>query len=341
MDANFITDSWYAGFAPSSFVPFSQSQIQVNQRYKQVPAKHLTSQAFYMYQRYLLQKAMSVFKWDLPKSWDKNFLLFNLYCRGYVAQFEHSEYGNIILNCGFQGNDIYYRPTTALINSHAFPDTITKTIVKEWDKNIKADTACIIWHLTPDYLGIMDMVNYYAGLMAAVAGAIDANSYNTRVAYLFLARNKQVAETMKDMYDRISEGNPAVFIDKSLFDEDGKPLYEMLGENVKETYIIDKLLLDLSKIDDMFSTEIGIPNANTEKRERLIADEVNANNFETRSKCELWLDELAKCEELSRKVFGEENTPKVTWRNELIEGGAEDERKAFDIGLIQGRSDNI
>jgi hypothetical protein len=119
------------------------------------------------------------------------------------------------------------------------------------------------------------------------------------------------------MYDRISEGNPAVFVDKSLFDEDGKPLYEMLGENVNETYIIDKMLNDLATIDNMFAEEIGIPNANTQKKERMITDEVNANNFETRSKCELWLDGLKHCMELSKKLFGAENTPSVDWRREL------------------------
>lgn len=44
----------------------------------------------------------------------------------------------------------------------------------------------------------------------------------------------------------------------------------------------------------MFDTDIGIPNANTDKRERLITDEVNSNNAETLSKCALWLDQCQK-----------------------------------------------
>ena len=42
----------------------------------------------------------------------------------------------------------------------------------------------------------------------------------------------------------------------------------------------------------MFDTEIGIPNANTDKRERLISDEVNANNVETATRCELWMETI-------------------------------------------------
>ena len=51
------------------------------------------------------------------------------------------------------------------------------------------------------------------------------------------------------------------------------------------------------------------------KRERLITDEVNANNFETKSKCELWLETLKRgCEE-ARDLFGIELD--VDWRDEL------------------------
>ena len=65
----------------------------------------------------------------------------------------------------------------------------------------------------------------------------------------------------------------------------------------------------------MFDTEVGIPNANTDKRERLITDEVNANNFETKSKCALWLESLKQgCRE-ANEMFGLNLS--VDWRKEL------------------------
>ena len=42
----------------------------------------------------------------------------------------------------------------------------------------------------------------------------------------------------------------------------------------------------------MFDSEVGIPNANTGKRERLISDEVNQNNIETFTRSEMWLTRL-------------------------------------------------
>ena len=73
------------------------------------------------------------------------------------------------------------------------------------------------------------------------------------------------------------------------------------------------MLADLRKIETMFDTDIGVPNANTDKRERLISDEVNANNVETYSKCSLWLEQLqASCKE-AEAMFGVKIS--VDWRH--------------------------
>ena len=50
-------------------------------------------------------------------------------------------------------------------------------------------------------------------------------------------------------------------------------------------------------------TAIGIPNANTDKRERLITDEVNANNVDTQTLCAQWLEELQECCARVNKMF--------------------------------------
>ena len=38
-----------------------------------------TGLAWY-FRRYLLQKAIAVFKWNLPKEWAQNYILYVLYC---------------------------------------------------------------------------------------------------------------------------------------------------------------------------------------------------------------------------------------------------------------------
>ena len=45
---------------------------------------HDTNLQWY-FRRYLLQKAIAVFKWKMPESWAKNYVLYTLYCWGYFA----------------------------------------------------------------------------------------------------------------------------------------------------------------------------------------------------------------------------------------------------------------
>ena len=158
--------------------------------------------------------------------------------------------------------------------------------------------------LQPDYGGILDIVNYYADMLALSAEAAGINLLNTHVAYMFGAGNKNAAESIKKLYDRVAEGEPLVVADKALLDDEGELNLQLFQNDVSKTYIVDKLLLDMEKLTNMFRTSIGLNNANTEKRERLLVDEVNANNQAIYSKVELWLDQLKRSCEKVRNMFG-------------------------------------
>ena len=127
-----------------------------------------------------------------------------------------------------------------------------------------------------------------------------------------MTNNKAGAETFKRLYDTLSSGVPAAVIDKSAVNPDGSPSWQLFLQNVGQNYITDRVLSDLRKLEAMFDTDIGIPNANTDKRERLITDEVNANNIETLSKCSLWLEELQASCEKCRNMFDIDIS--VNWR---------------------------
>lgn len=245
------------------------------------------------FQRYLLQKAMSVFEWELPDTWAENYFLYCLYCFGYVAVVDTAQFGVIPQSCTLRGYDVMYQPTHAVINNPLISSTLEPRI----------DVECVLFRLQPDYGGIMDIVNYYADMLALCAEAVGMNLVNSKLAYVFTAENKAMAETFKKLYDQIADGNVAAVIDKNAMNEDGKPTWQMFNQNVGQNYISDRVLADMRKIEQMFCTEIGIPNANTDKRERLVKDEVNSNNVETKSLCSLWLKELRKSCEKVEKMF--------------------------------------
>ena len=78
----------------------------------------------------------------------------------------------------------------------------------------------------------------------------------------------------------------------------------MFNQNLRQTYIAGDVLTDMRKIEQEYLTMIGIPNANTDKRERLISDEVNANTVETQTLLDLWLESLTEGAEEANSMFG-------------------------------------
>jgi hypothetical protein len=254
------------------------------------------------FQRYLLQKAISVFKWQLPETWDEDYFLYTLYGYGYTAIINTEKFGVIPQWGALGGYNVFYRPTYVIISNPLIPEMLKPII----------GIDCTIIKLQPDYGGIMDMINYYADQLALCAESIGINLINSHIANVFPAGDKATAEAYKKMFDQIASGQPGVVVGKNLFDDAGKPAWMPFSANVKNEYIADMVLSDMRKIEAMFDTDIGIPNANTDKRERLVTDEVNANNVETALRPMYWLEQLKKSVEETRNMFGIELS--VDWR---------------------------
>lgn len=262
------------------------------------------------FRKYLLQKAMSVFKWSLPEEWDKDYFLYTLYGLGYIAVIDTDQYGVICQGGALGGYNLYYRPSYIIITNPLIKGTITANL----------DNDCALIKLQPDYSSIMDMVGYYADLLALASECMGINMVNVKSGTVFGADNKATAETFKKMYDNLSEGDPAVVVGKNLMDDSGKPAWFPFTQHIKESYVVSDIISDMRKIEADFCTEIGIPNSNTDKKERLITPEVNSNNVETASRCELWLEEIRKGLTKANKMFNLNLTvdwrvnPDLTWK---------------------------
>ena len=57
-------------------------------------------------------------------------------------------------------------------------------------------------------------------------------------------------------------------------------------------------------LENQFCTDIGIPNVNIMKKERVNTEEVNANNIETYTKCDMWLESLKNACNYAHDMFG-------------------------------------
>lgn len=273
------------------------------------------------FKRYLLQEAISRFKFTLPERWDFNYFTSVLFIIGFVFGFDKEPAFGLIPQHGFVGGrNVQYQPYYATISNPLFKRGSYRLIIGE---------ECSIIKLQPDYCGLYDIVDFYGDLMALTSETVGVNILNSKLSYIFAADNKAKAESFKKLYDQIASGEPASFVDKNLFDEDGRLQVSLLTQDVGKNFIADKLLDALGTIRNKFLTDIGIPNANTDKRERLITGEVEANNFETESKASLWLQTMKKGMEMTRDMYGLDSSElNVEWSKSpnltQIQGGDTD-----------------
>lgn len=254
--------------------------------------------------RYLLQKTLSVFKWDMPKTWSRNYLLYTLYCWGYVAVINTDKFGVIPQQCTLGGFDVFYQPKFATIANPLLRGILNPVIGKQ----------CELLRLQPDYGGVMDIVNFYADMLALSAETASTNLLNSKLAYVFASDGKAGAESFKKLYDQIASGEPAAYIDKNLYRDDGTPNWNFFNQNLKQTYIAGDILNDMRFWEMKFDNEIGIPTTNTTKKERLITDEANSAIEESRTKAQLWLDELQESCRKINNMFG--TSLWVDWRED-------------------------
>lgn len=236
------------------------------------------------FRRYLLQKILSVYEFEgIPETWSKDYFLYTLFVWGYVAVVETDKFGVIPQHCSLFGYDVFYRPTNVTIANPLLRGILQPRIGVE----------CELIKMQPDYGSCFDIVSYYADLLALASESLAVNIVNSKLAYVFACDNKTVAESFKKMYDKLNEGNPAVFADSKLFDESGEPLWTTFQNNLKQNYVAGEMLDDMLKIDARFCTEIGIPNVNLAKASGVTDNEVEANNIDTKSKASLWLETIS------------------------------------------------
>lgn len=248
-----------------------------------------------MISRYLLQRVMSVYKWELPKSINQRYFEYTLFLHGFLAVFNHPKFGVIAQRCAFSNYDLYYQPKDITVSNGKF----FKIPVK---RTLGVDS--VLFTLEEDFCGCGDILSFYSGLLSELWLSLMMNTKNSHFAYLFGCEGKNQADTMKSIFDDVASGKVAVFYDKNLRDKmTGQLNFELFNNNLKGNYIVNDILMSIREVLNLFDSEFGIPNANTAKRERLVTDEVNQNNIETYTRSEMWLNRLQDCCEQVNEMF--------------------------------------
>lgn len=220
------------------------------------------------YKRLLYAKIYSTLDFTLPEDWKKNYFRFWLFHMGSVGVVYTNEFGWVCQPYSILELDLYYNPR----------------IIQVYNQFIKTPkigaigvNAGII-KCMDDYWGLDDIVTRYATDLAQCDRSIEVNLMNSNVTAFFKAKSKKDADAIKEAYAQATTGKPFVVINKEVMDDEA---IETLLPNMKNNYLVNDLLQSRRGILNAFLTEIGIRNANYDKRERLNSQEVSENNDET------------------------------------------------------------
>lgn len=252
--------------------------------------------------------ALNRYKWEnLPNGIESRYIEQMLYDNGECAMFDHPDLGLCVLRSSSRENlNIYGEPTKLTLsgfNEH-------RTVMMD---------ECV--RILNNDLGLPTLPNivYYARRMAEIDDIIMQNLRQQRVPYLF-ATDENNAFSMKTLYERIYQGEPAIFVDKEMLK--GEPENIMVIPTVAP-YLVDKLQIQKQEMERELLTFLGINNT-LEKKERLLQDETNSNNQFIKMSSDIGFKQRQLACKQMNKMFGLNITVKETqdeFEMEVIDDG--------------------
>lgn len=286
------------------YTPLNYGNINISAGFNSPSSvKAFNNASFAFWQRSLFQRAQSVLDFEVPANWEgryKDFFLYCLFRFGYVAVFKRDEYGFTFQPASLRGYDLYYQPTNALITNPSLSQSL----------DLEIGTECELLKLTPDYMGIWDIITYTAAKLSNMDNAIDMSIINNKFAFILGAKNKNAASALKKILDYVNKGEPAVIYDLKLANDHGSddaPFQEWKRDNLKNSYLTTDQLQDMQTIINNFDSEIGIPTAPYQKKERMITDEVDAKTYDAKARSLTWFKTLTSSIKDIKKLYPDIN----------------------------------
>lgn len=283
---------------------------------RNINSDRLNRNTFTDYFNRLFELAINMFKWEnLPVTVDERFLELALCEKGYCLYFNDDIMGNLALTCMIGGElDVYRIPTRRIafaVNGYQAERT-SKDSVLIYNNYLHTPT--------------IQTISLYAERLTAIERAIDLNVNAQKTPIALLTDEKQ-KRTIEEIY-RKYEGNAPVIIGAKNLDLDS-----VKALTTGAPYVADKLNILKRQIWNEALTFFGIENANTEKRERLVSDEITSNLGGVQAQRYVMLNAREQAADKINRMFG--TNISVKFRQDILglEGVNED-------GSLYGRIGN-
>lgn len=220
----------------------------------------LNNRTYLQYYNRLLELAINMYEWkNLPETVDERFLELTLFSDGMAVFFRDDILGDLCLQCMIGGNLDVYR----------IPIERTAYATNGYQMRLNNTNSVIIFNNYTHTNSMLD-IEMFARRLYEIDRTIDVNVKAQKTPVLIRATENQRL-TLKNLYMQYDGNEPFIFGDKNL-DMDG-----IKALKTDAPYVADKLNILKRQIWNEALTYLGIENSNTEKKERLVSDEVTTN----------------------------------------------------------------
>jgi hypothetical protein len=253
---------------------------------KNSKAEYENQTAYFMYYNRLRDYALSMFKWEgLPDSVNERFLEVKMFEMGKILFFDDPSMGFLALP--FTGGQL-----------NVYNEYLTYVAFStNYRQEYSIDNAVPIWG-NFSRTSIEPIVREFATRLYRAERALDVNVAQQKFPYIVLTDDAQRL-TMENTMQQWDGYTPYIFGNKKGFDKEAIQIL-----NTPVPFVADKLMQYKHDIWNQAMTWLGIGNAKQDKKERLVSDEVSANDEQIESSREVMLKarQLA-CEKIN-KMFG-------------------------------------
>lgn len=246
------------------------------------------SPLFLNYYNRLKNLAVSMFEWkNLPDTVDERFLELTLFEKGWAVFFRNSDNDSLMaLECLLDGE----------LNSYRIPVRRRAYAINGFQQTLYPNDSVLIFNNyvhTPTCFDIME----YALKLYQCDSSININMNAQKYPKLITCPENQRL-SLKNMLEQYDGNSPIIFGDKKL------DLSSISVLDLNAPYNIDKLDIHKCMIWNEILTFLGINNANQNKKERLVADEVSANNEHVFAEREIMLASRLQAAKEINQLFG-------------------------------------